>query len=212
MAPTPPNISWYAIKGVNVRSLGLPLTVVLVVPQIWYALEGIGACTAFTNSNLTGNPLVHSVKLAEARFLLAERGVEHLVEPCQDELSAAGVKTVYYGQALLDSLDDTTPLPAERTFNIAFTDVRGLIYTSGTTGLPKGVMLTAGRWINTARGTSELLRLTSKDKFYTCLPMYHGAGQGLCILPVIYAGASVRLGRKFSRQYRRYNPSQPVYR
>ncbi|KAK3620251.1 hypothetical protein LTR56_023524 [Elasticomyces elasticus] len=30
--------------------------------------------------------------------------------------------------------------------------------------------------------------------------MYHGAGQGLCILPVIYAGASVRLGRKFSHK------------
>lgn len=57
-----------------------------------------------------------------------------------------------------------------------------------------------GRWLNTARGMAEYLRLTPKDKFYTCLPLYHGAGQGLCTLPVIYAGASMRLGRKFSHK------------
>ncbi|KAK3115130.1 hypothetical protein LTR53_005814 [Teratosphaeriaceae sp. CCFEE 6253] len=61
-------------------------------------------------------------------------------------------------------------------------------------------MITTGRWLNTARGTAELLRLSPKDKFYTCLPLYHGAGQGLCILPVIHAGASIRLGRKFSHK------------
>ncbi|KAK5693256.1 hypothetical protein LTR17_025151 [Elasticomyces elasticus] len=164
---------------------------------LWFALEGIGACIAFSNCHLTGNPLVHSVKLAEARYMLAERGVEHLVEPCQDDLRAAGVETVYYDQAFLELKSDTTPLPKSRTSSILFTDLRGLIYTSGTTGLPKGVMR---RWINTARGTAELLKMKQSDHWYTCLPMYHGAGQGLCILPVIYAGASVRLGRKFSHK------------
>ncbi|KAK5707187.1 hypothetical protein LTR17_020929 [Elasticomyces elasticus] len=107
---------------------------------LWFALEGIGACIAFSNCHLTGNPLVHSVKLAEARYMLAERGVEHLVEPCQDDLRAAGVETIYYDQAFLESKNDTTPLPTSRTSSILFTDLRGLIYTSGTTGLPKGVM------------------------------------------------------------------------
>lgn len=31
--------------------------------MIWFALDGIGACIAFTNCHLTGNPLVHSVKV-----------------------------------------------------------------------------------------------------------------------------------------------------
>ncbi|TKA59733.1 hypothetical protein B0A55_11437 [Friedmanniomyces simplex] len=70
---------------------------------LWFALEGIGARIAFTNCHLTGNPLVHSVKVGG-------------------------------------------------------------------------------------------------DKFYTCLPLYHGAGQGLCILPVVYSGASVRVGRRFSHK------------
>lgn len=32
---------------------------------IWFALEGIGACASFINCHLTGNPLVHSVKVGQ---------------------------------------------------------------------------------------------------------------------------------------------------
>ena len=31
--------------------------------MLWFALEAVGACVAFINSNLTGDPLVHSVKV-----------------------------------------------------------------------------------------------------------------------------------------------------
>ncbi len=133
--------------------------------------------------------------------MIADRDIRHLVEPCGDDLAKAAVETAYYDEASLAALNDTTPIPAARSASVLSSDVHALIYTSGTTGLPKGVMITAGRWINTARGTADLLRLMPEDKFYTCLPLYHGAGQGLCILPVIYAGASVRVGRKFSRKY-----------
>jgi acyl-CoA synthetase (AMP-forming)/AMP-acid ligase II len=61
-------------------------------------------------------------------------------------------------------------------------------------------MMITGRWLNTARAMAEYLRLKPGDKFYTCLPLYHGAAQGLCTTPVIYAGAAMRLGRKFSHK------------
>lgn len=79
-------------------------------------------------------------------------------------------------------------------------DVKSLIYTSGTTGLPKGVIMLAGRVKNTARSMANYLKLKPTDKFYTCLPLYHGAAQGLCTGPVIHAGASMALGRKFSHK------------
>ncbi|KAK0942669.1 hypothetical protein LTR29_005756 [Friedmanniomyces endolithicus] len=168
--------------------------------MIFFGLEAVGAHVALTNCHLTGGPLVHSVKLAGARYMIADRDIRHLVGPCDDDLAKAAVETIYYDEVSLAALKGTTPLPAARSASVLFSDVHALIYTSGTTGLPKGVMITAGRWINTARGTAELLRLTPEDKFYTCLPLYHGAGQGLCMLPVIYAGASVRVGRKFSHK------------
>lgn len=57
-----------------------------------------------------------------------------------------------------------------------------------------------GRALNTARGVSEYLKLKPSDKFYTCLPLYHGAAQGLCTTPTIFAGSSMRLGRRFSHK------------
>lgn len=35
---------------------------------------------------------------------------------------------------------------------------------------------------------------------YTCMPLYHGAAHGLCVVPSINAGATVVLGRKFSHK------------
>lgn len=98
------------------------------------------------------------------------------------------------------ALSDRTPLPDARRSIVQAGDVRNIIYTSGTTGLPKGVMMLTGRSLNTARAVATYLKLKPSDKFYTCLPLYHGAAQGLCVTPVIYAGAAVTLGRKFSHK------------
>ncbi|EMC91214.1 hypothetical protein BAUCODRAFT_318665 [Baudoinia panamericana UAMH 10762] len=168
--------------------------------MLWFALDGVGASIAFLNCNLSGAPLVHSAKLCESRFLITDRSVEHLVEPCQSELGDAGIKVLYFDQAFMESLNDAKPIPRERNSGIQAGDLKELIYTSGTTGLPKGVIIMAGRHLNTAQAMATYLKLKPGDKFYTCLPLYHGAAQGLCITPVIYSGAAVTLGRKFSHK------------
>lgn len=99
--------------------------------MIFLALEGVGAKISFINSNLTGTPLTHSVKLCECRYLLAETDIKHLVGPHVDELSQTGVTTVYYDQSFIESLSDSATLPADRTKGIQATEVRVLIYTSG---------------------------------------------------------------------------------
>ncbi|WPH03819.1 Hypothetical protein R9X50_00670200 [Acrodontium crateriforme] len=167
---------------------------------LWFALDGIGACISFINCNLTGTPLVHSTKLCQSRFLIAEKSVENLVEPCREDLEKSGIQVVYYDQSFMEALSDRTPIPRERNSGIAPDSLRSLIYTSGTTGLPKGVMMLTGRAVNTARSIAAYLKLKPTDKFYTCLPLYHGAAQGLCVSPIIYIGGSVRLGRKFSHK------------
>ncbi|KAF2209904.1 hypothetical protein CERZMDRAFT_113631 [Cercospora zeae-maydis SCOH1-5] len=168
--------------------------------MIWFAIDAIGGKQAFINHNLTGNALSHSVKLCETRYLIVDREISPRVEPCRAELEEAGVTIVYYDQAVLDALTNETPIPSSRTDHLLPSDTRGLVYTSGTTGLPKGVMMTCGRSVNISRSMAEYLQLKRGDKFYTCLPLYHGAGQGLCTLPVAHAGAAMRLGKKFSHR------------
>ena len=168
--------------------------------KLWFGLEGIGAVPAFINCNLTANPLVHSVKLCDSRYLITDSLVQHLVQPCEADLSTANVKVVYYDTAFISNLKDTTPLPKERRSNIDPTAISCLIYTSGTTGMPKGTILSRGRELNLTRVSAEYLNLKPGDKMYTCLPLYHGAAHGLCFTPSIGAGSAVVLSRKFSHK------------
>jgi len=107
---------------------------------------------------------------------------------------------VSYDQKFLESLPDRGAIPQETTVGAIQDNISVLIYTSGTTGLPKAVRGTAGREYSTARSMATYLKLRQSDKFYTCLPLYHGAAQGLCVSPVIYSGASLRLARRFSHK------------
>ncbi|KAI4592650.1 hypothetical protein KJ359_010552 [Pestalotiopsis sp. 9143b] len=169
--------------------------------MLWLAIEGIGATSAFVNCNLTALSLKHSVELGKPRYLLADTSINHLVSPIEAELEASGIKTFYYSPEFLQSFKDTQHLPKELRQNINPLDVSCLIYTSGTTGLPKGTIMNRAREIRlTAQGRDSALVLKPGDRMYTCLPMFHGAGHGLCVAPCIGAGATVVLSRKFSHR------------
>lgn len=166
--------------------------------MILMAIGAIGASAAYINNHLTATPMVHSVKLCEARYLLCDREVHSLVEPCKEELQASNVQIVYFDEESVAALPDTTPLPSERRANIDPTATLRLIYTSGTTGLPKGVKQTYGRELLAGEKISKHLKLKPGVRMYTCLPIYHVSGHSLCVIPCFYSGATVVLGRKFS--------------
>ncbi|KAJ9614636.1 hypothetical protein H2200_002773 [Cladophialophora chaetospira] len=167
---------------------------------LWFGLEAIHACPAFINCNLTAGPLTHSVKLCDARYLVAETGTRDLVEPCEADLTTAGVTIVFYDEASIASLSNTTPIPKSLHKGIDPSELGGLIYTSGTTGLPKGVIMLRARELNTARSVAQYLKLKPGNRMYTCLPLYHGAAHGLCVTPSIFAGSAVVLSRRFSHK------------
>ncbi|EEQ89281.1 hypothetical protein RJZ56_000611 [Blastomyces dermatitidis] len=167
---------------------------------LWFGLESIVACPSFINCNLTAAPLVHCVKLCGARYLLADRGTEHLVRPCEEELKEANVQTIYYDSEFIGLLKNSTPTPDSRRAGVGMEDLASLIYTSGTTGFPKATNMIRRKELTTSRGACEYLGLKPGTKMYTCLPLYHGAAHGLCINPSIYAGSTVILSRKFSHK------------
>lgn len=168
--------------------------------MILLALNALDASSAYINSNLTATSLTHSVKLCEARYLLADRAVHHLVQPYEAELEVANVRSIYFDERFISSLQDETSLPAARRKGVQPDAVGRLIYTSGTTGLPKGVKLTRARELASGRMISQYLGLKPGVRMYTCLPLYHVSGHNLCVIPSIYAGSTVVLSRKFSHK------------
>lgn len=168
--------------------------------MILLALTGLNACSAYINCNLTANPMTHSVKLCEARNLLADRSLHHLVHPCEEELEQANIHTIYFDEIFIASLQDKTPLPASRRKGVQPDTVGRLIYTSGTTGLPKGVKMTRARELLGAKMVAQHLGLRAGVRLYTCLPLYHASGHSLSMVPCIYAGSTFVLGKKFSHK------------
>lgn len=165
---------------------------------IMLALEAIGAAAALLNCNLTGEGLVHCVKLCESRYLIADKDVTDLVSPVESELKDKGVQTLYYDPSFFETLKDTEALPKERRTGLKQTDTAFILYTSGTTGLPKGVVLRRARPPLLGQGVTGYLGLKPGDCMYTCLPLYHASALGLCMIPCLHVGATIGLGRKFS--------------
>lgn len=69
-----------------------------------------------------------------------------------------------------------------------------LHYTTGTTGQPKGVLSTQLAWMWTAVNSYvPSLGMTSADKLFWPLPLFHAFGHSLCIIGTLATGASTHL-------------------
>ncbi|MDJ0396571.1 AMP-binding protein [Rhodococcus sp. G-MC3] len=77
-------------------------------------------------------------------------------------------------------------------------DISAITYTSGTTGRSKGVLAPALQGVIMARETAAVMDTTTRDRLYTCLPLFHGAAMTAACMHAIYAGATICLSPKFS--------------
>jgi acyl-CoA synthetase (AMP-forming)/AMP-acid ligase II len=72
--------------------------------------------------------------------------------------------------------------------------------TSGTTGTPKGILLTENQLGHVAACVAAHHRLTSADRGYCCLPLFHVNAEVVGLLATLAAQACLVLDRSFSRR------------
>ena len=73
-----------------------------------------------------------------------------------------------------------------------------IFYTSGTTGVSKGVVLSHNHHYTFGLAIAENAKLGPKDIMYICLPLYHGMGSYMSIMPMLLLGGSIAVGDRFS--------------
>jgi O-succinylbenzoic acid--CoA ligase len=74
-----------------------------------------------------------------------------------------------------------------------------IVFTSGTTGDPKGVRLTAGNLVASARASAARLGVDPGDRWLVCLPTYHMGGLAPVFSSALY-GTAVVLQREFDAE------------
>ena len=178
---------------------------------IWLGLSRLGIVSALLNTNLTGDRLAHCVREAAPRHWIV--GTE-LLEDCASalpHLDAAPALFYSGSEAELPSefseatdFDETIaassskPVDPARRKGQRADDPLFYIYTSGTTGLPKAARISHAKALVTGSGSRIAQGLTSEDRVYCCLPLYHSAGGMMAAGAAMTAGGTLVIAKRFS--------------
>ena len=174
------------------------------VVRAWFGANAAGAVYAPLNLAARGTYLEHTLRVAEAKVLVAHHQLaERLVgidAPSLEQVVIVGGEppaglpwpTVTLDE-LLDGVSDERPaLPRP----VEPWDDLSLIYTSGTTGPSKGVRAAYAAFWNYAN-CFILPYVDESDRYLNALPMFHTAGTGITY-SMLRAGGSVALSGAFS--------------
>lgn len=170
-----------------------------------YGLGRLGAIGALVNPNLRGDTLAGAIARAKPRVVVA------------GDQTAAAVSELprLPATAFIDREDDRPPSDRLRPWEEALRlgdaasgrtatgaarldDVLAYIYTSGTTGLPKPALVKHHRFVRVGAGLAAVLRTTSEDCVYCCLPLYHANAVVLAASIAVTSRCRLALARRFS--------------
>ncbi|WP_167476654.1 long-chain-fatty-acid--CoA ligase [Nocardia arthritidis] len=169
-------------------AVGVGDRVLLVAPTVpefvvaYLGVQLIGAIAITVNTMATAPEIGYVLDDSGARMVVAWHDA-------QDAAQRAAAERSLPVRVLTPGTDAERPMiePVSRHS----TDTAVLLYTSGTTGKPKGVELTVGNLLESARVFADLFELTPEQRFGTGLPLFHVFGQTACLLPVLHAGCSL---------------------
>jgi citronellyl-CoA synthetase len=175
------------------------------------AANKLGATAALVNTNLTGGPLVHCIKITNSKVCLFGQERLDAIDDVRKDEKLDGIENYLF-------VGDSNPLPCPRwardleedaldedsdnlpeTDQVTLGDIALNIFTSGTTGLPKASVMSNRRFIMSSMlSTKGGLRCDANDCIYLCLPLYHGTGLFLGVGAAFNSGATMFIRRKFS--------------
>lgn len=168
---------------------------------LWMGLWAIGAKPAFINYNLRDQALIHCINTAKAKLMLVDPDVVDVLTPkLREELPNARIEV--FSALLKAQADATEPkrYPDEQRYDDKKESTAILIFTSGTTGLPKAAVVSWAKMIATGNFAFRWMGIKKDDIYYTCMPLYHSSACLFCLSPVLYSGATIALGQRFSNK------------
>ncbi|TQS37679.1 hypothetical protein Golomagni_01843 [Golovinomyces magnicellulatus] len=164
---------------------------------VWLGLLSIGATPVLINTNLTGNALLHCLKISSAKILLVDEdeGVRERVESTRERINKEFGITII--TLLKETKNEIYQFESKRPDDSHRSNTKGdtplaIFYTSGTTGFPKAIPINVQRGYHIGYSL-----LTPENRWYICMPLYHATG-GMIALSGLLNGSVIAIGKKFS--------------
>lgn len=165
--------------------------------KAYFGIWQTGAVVVPLNTYLHEKEFKHIINDAQPKAVLVSDSLKSKIAGilaegsffCIDEQDVRNLKAA---DAEVEAFDTVSLLPDE---------IAALLYTSGTTGVPKGVMLSSRNILtNIAQGLS-VIRVTSADRVFGILPLFHSFAQFICVWGSFFLGSSTILVPKIDRRY-----------
>lgn len=172
----------------------------------WFALWNIGAIPSFLNYNIVQEPLVHSIKIVDARHVFVDPDA---AQPIRDTLprirnELPDVELHFIDEDYLMNVlnnprspkyraPDSTRRPEDPDWATGV-----LVYTSGTTGLPKSAIISWRKIFLASAIFGHINHIEHNSTVFTAMPLYHSTLAMLGVLPGFAKGGCVAISHNFS--------------
>jgi crotonobetaine/carnitine-CoA ligase len=167
-----------------------------------HGIGRLGAVAVLLNTELTESFLEHPLRDSALQMLIIHADYLSRIDALGSEAMPERVivvgSTDILPTGLFSAFSDWSaaaswngPLPAPH-------DLGCIMYTSGTTGAPKGVMMPHAHCFLFGLGVVENLGVTSDDRYYICLPLFHANGLLMQLSGAMIAGAEAVVRTRFS--------------
>lgn len=175
----------------------------------WFGINRAGMVSVFVNTAYKGSFLGYAIEHSESKVVITEAALlpQLLALPalphalqfiiCIDDLprELPGGLTA----KLLSLQDVISAANLEARLPDVLPEHAGTIsFTSGTTGKSKGAVTPNMLNVVFGKEAANAFGLSSQDRLYTCMPMFHGMAQMTSVIASVYVGATLILSAKFS--------------
>ncbi len=166
---------------------------------VYFGVLAYGATICTVHVEMNRNQLDNILPLIKPRMVLCEDGlglddiVKAVAAPCRP-LGAWDDRRGDSFFAVVNACE-----PADACADTGADDSAIVLFTSGTSARPKGVVLSFRELLSNAGPTADGFNLTAQDRIYDFRSFNWCSAQTLSAVPPLCRGATLVLGRKFSR-------------
>jgi long-chain acyl-CoA synthetase len=165
----------------------------------YFGVMAYGATICTVHVEMNRNQLDDIFKRLNARLVLYESGLQ--LDALLAEVSAPCFELGMWDRPAPDTFYAAVANSAPSEVQVAAGPAGDavILFTSGTSERPKGVILSFRELLSNAQPTAEGFAMTAEDRIYDFRSFNWCSAQTLSALPPLYCGATLILGRRFSR-------------